>query len=200
MTSVIVDISVSLDGYVTAAHPGIEHGLGVGGECLHAWASSAATPEDVELIEAGVASTGAVLMGRKTFDFVDGPHGWSGDLGYGAERDQSAPPPNFVVTHAVPSTVRLSERFTFVTDGIQSALEQARASAGTKDVVIMGGADIALQYLQSGLVDVLSIHLAPTILGAGTRLFTEGQAIPMGLELMQSVTTPAAQHLTYRLK
>jgi uncharacterized protein YndB with AHSA1/START domain len=87
---VVVDISMSLDGYVTAAGVNLDHGLGAGGEILHAWAMDEKTPRDTELLEASVARTGAVIMGRRTFDFVDGPNGWHGDLGYGAEREQSA--------------------------------------------------------------------------------------------------------------
>jgi dihydrofolate reductase len=89
---VVVDISMSLDGYVTAAGADLEHGLGVGGEALHAWAIGEKTPRDTELLEASVAATGAVIMGRRTFDFVDGPNGWGDDMGYGAERDETTVP------------------------------------------------------------------------------------------------------------
>lgn len=94
------------------------------------------------MFDEAVANTGAVLLGRRTFDFVDGPNGWGEDIGYGAERDKSTPPPNIVVTSTRPDTVRLASMFTFVTDGIESALHNAQAAAGDKDVVVMGGANL----------------------------------------------------------
>jgi dihydrofolate reductase/uncharacterized protein YndB with AHSA1/START domain len=195
---VVVDISMSLDGYVTAAGADLEHGLGVGGEGLHAWARGEKTALDTELLEASVARTGAVIMGRHTFDFVDGPNGWAGDLGYGGEPTPADPPAVFVVTHSMPEHVRLAHRFTFVTDGLESALGEARAVAAGKDVVIMGGGSLAHSYLRSGLVDVLSIHLAPVVLGGGTPLFP-ADASPLRLKLIESVSTAAAEHLTYQV-
>ena len=90
MGKVVVDISMSLDGFVTAPGADLKHGLGVGGEALHRWAWDHESAADAEVLVAGVAGTGAVLMGRRTFDFVDGPNGWGGDVGYGAKRDQIA--------------------------------------------------------------------------------------------------------------
>src|SRR5215207_9045158 len=126
MADVVIDISVSVDGFVTGPDAGPGRGLGVGGEALHTWAFEG-DEVDKRVLDSAAAATGAVLMGRRTFDVVDAPDGWSGDLGYGAERDQSAAPPNFVVTHAVPGAVRLSDRFTFVTTGVADAVAQARA-------------------------------------------------------------------------
>jgi uncharacterized protein YndB with AHSA1/START domain/dihydrofolate reductase len=196
---VVVDISMSLDGYVTAPGADLDHGLGVGGEPLHVWAMGEQSPRDVEILDAAVARTGAVIMGRRTFDFVDGPNGWDETLGYGAERDQTEVAPLFVVTHSVPEKVRLAGRFTFVTDGLVAALDRARAAAGDKDVVIMGGGNLAYGFLRAGLVDVLSIHLAPIVLGGGTPLFPADEAKALRLERIGSVTTPAAEHLTYRV-
>ncbi|APU16555.1 dihydrofolate reductase family protein [Actinoalloteichus fjordicus] len=196
---VVVDISMSLDGYVTAAGADLEHGVGIGGEVLHAWVMGEQTEETAELIAASVARTGATIMGRRTFDVVDGPHGWQGDLGYGGERDQSAPPPAFVVTHSVPETVRLADRFTFVTGGLEQALHEAQAVAAGRDVVIMGGGALANEFLRAGLVDVLALHVAPVVLGAGTPLFPTSTAAAVRLELLDSTATPAAQHLTYRV-
>jgi dihydrofolate reductase/uncharacterized protein YndB with AHSA1/START domain len=196
---VVVDITMSLDGYVTAAGAGPDHGLGVGGEALHEWVIGDKTARDVELLEALVARTGAVIMGRRTFDVVDGPKGWGDDVGYGWKRDQSAAPPVFVVTHRAPDKVRLADRFTFVTDGLESALDKAGAVAAGKDVMIMGGGDIAHRFLRAGLVDVLSIHLAPLVLGGGTPLFPAGSWTPLRLELAGSMSTPAAEHLTYHV-
>jgi uncharacterized protein YndB with AHSA1/START domain/dihydrofolate reductase len=197
--SVVVDISMSLDGYVTAPGADIAHGLGVGGEPLHTWAMAGRTARDIEILDKSVAATGAVLMGRRTFEVVDGPDGWNDDVGYGAERDQAGAPPVFVVTHSVPDRVRLVGRFTFVTGGLETALGKARAAAAGKDVVIMGGGDLAHGFLNAGLVDVLTIHLAPIVLGSGTPLFPPGGSARLRLELLDSVSTPAAEHLTYRV-
>ncbi len=167
MGTVIADITISLDGYVTAPGVDLEHGLGVGGEDLHVWALDG-TDEDRRILDATADATGAVVMGRTLFDIVDGPHGWSGDMGYGAKRDQSAPPPVFVVTHSAPESVRLTDRMHIVTDGLPAALDRAQEAAGDRDVVIMGGGAIIASALRAGLVDVLSLHIAPLALGGGT--------------------------------
>jgi uncharacterized protein YndB with AHSA1/START domain/dihydrofolate reductase len=193
---VIVDITMSLDGYVTAPGAGPDHGLGIGGEDLHDWAIGRRTPRDEEILRETFARTGAVIMGRNTFDVVDAPHGWTDEMGYGADQNQAEAPPVFVVTHAVPEKVRLADRFTFVTDGLESALTEAQAAAGAKDVVIMGGGQVAGAFLASGLVDVLSLHVAPIVLGGGTPLFTSDA---VRLEPLRSESTAAAEHLTYRV-
>jgi len=194
---VIVDISMSLDGYVAAAGVDLAHGLGVGGEPIHEWVMTGRTPRDAEILQETFDRTGAVIMGRRTFDIVDGPDGWGDSVGYAGERSQAVAPPVFVVTHSVPEKVRLADRFTFVTDGLESALAQARAAAGAKDVVIMGGADVAAGFLRAGLVDVLSLHLAPVVFGGGTPLFSP-DAFPR-FELLGSESTAAATHVTYRV-
>jgi dihydrofolate reductase len=192
--SIVIDISMSLDGYVTAPGVDIEHGLGVGGEVLHLWAFSD-DPVEQEVLARSTTRTGAVVMGRNLFDIVDHPSGWSEEVGYGA--GIAAEPPCFVVTHTQPESNRLVNRFTIVTDGIESALEQARAAAGDKDVVVMGGGDVCGQVLADGLADTLSLHVAPVVLGGGTPLFADGTRVD--LELTDSVTTPNATHLTYRV-
>ncbi len=193
---VVVDITMSLDGYVAAPGVDLEHGLGVGGEALHAWVFSD-TPREREILTETFQRTGAVVMGRRLFDIVDGPHGWSDELGYGARQDQSAAPPVFVLTHEAPEKVRLADRFRFVTDGPASALRQAKAAAGDKDVVIMGGGTTCYEFLRAGLADVLTIHVAPLILGGGTPLFPGDATVR--LELLESEMTAYAQHLTYRV-
>ena len=196
---VIVDITMSLDGYVTAAGADAKHGLGVGGEPLHDWVFNHA-PLNQKVLDDMFARSGAVIMGRRTFDVVDGPDGWSEDVGYGAERDQTvAPPPVFVMTHSAPDTWRLGDRFTFVTDGLSSTLDKALAAAGKKDVVIMGGGEICHAFLAAGLVDLLNIHLAPMVLGAGTRLFPAEESKRVRLELVESVSAPSAEHLSYKV-
>jgi dihydrofolate reductase len=134
-------------------------------------------------------------MGRRLFDVVDGPHGWNDEVGYGA--GHAATPPFFVVTHAAPDDVRLDLRFTFVTDGIAAAVEQAKAAAGDGDVIVMGGADVVRQSIETGLADKLRIHLAPVLLGGGTPLFGTARA---ELTPTSSVASKHATHLTYRLR
>jgi dihydrofolate reductase len=190
--SVVIDISMSLDGYVTAPGVDAEHGLGVGGEVLHEWAF-AEDRADQEILAGGVERTGAVVMGRRTFDLVD--RVWDEDVGYGARH--ATQPPCFVVTHTQPASIRLVDRFTIVTDGIESALEQARTVAGDKDVLVMGGGDVCGQILAAGLADILSLHVAPVVLGGGSPLFAAGSRVD--LELIDTVVTSNATHQTYRV-
>ena len=195
MTRVIADISMSLDGFVTGPDPDAEHGLGHGGESLHTWAVGSDDPVDAEVLRAATEASGAVVMGRRLFDVVAGPGGWNDDMGYGARH--AATPPFFVVTHEAPHDVRRDLRFTFVTDGIAAAVEQAGAAAGGRDVVIMGGADVVRQTLEAGLVEELRIHLAPVVLGGGTPLFGTGR---IELTPTSSVASRHATHLTYALR
>jgi dihydrofolate reductase len=168
VTRVVADITMSLDGYVTGPDPSPRNGLGDGGEPLHIWAMQ---PDDVdaEVLQQATDRSGAVIMGRRLFDVIDGPDGWNDEMGYGA--GLAATPPFIVVTHAPPKKVRLDLRFAFVTDGVEAAIEQARTAAGDKDVVIMGGGDVIRQCVDAGLVEELSVHLAPILLGGGTPLF-----------------------------
>ncbi|MGW4393984.1 SRPBCC domain-containing protein [Amycolatopsis nivea] len=195
---VVVDISMSLDGYVTGPGADTEHGLGIGGEPLHAWVSEP-TPRDAEILHRSFTETGAVVMGRTMFDVVDSPNGWADEDGYGEGEDRIPAPPVFVVTHTRPEKIRRGERFRFATDGLEDAVEQARAAAGGKDVMVIGGGSIASQVVYAGLADVLRIHLAPIVLGAGTPLFPEGNPGPVRLEPLGAVSTPGAEHLTYRV-
>ena len=196
MSKVIADISISLDGYVTAGGAGPEHGLGIGGEAIHAWVlEEPRSAVDEAVLAEGFTRTGAVVMGRRLYDVVDGPHGWNDDVGYGHDQDQSAAPPCYVVTHEPPARVRLASRFRFVTGGVADAIDQARVAAGDKDVVVMGGANVVDQSLAAGLVDELRIHLSPLVLGAGTRLFD--LAGPATLVQREVIESPRATHLTY---
>jgi dihydrofolate reductase len=173
MSKVIADITMSLDGYVTGPLAESEHGLG-GVDELHAWVMEQ-DPVDTEILEQTTAATGAVVMGRRLFDIVDGPDGWTKDMGYGAQ--QAAAPPFFVVTHTAPQDVRLEReegmQFTFV-DDLSAAVDQARTAAADGHVVIMGGGDVIGQAIEKGLVDELRLHLAPMLLGGGTPLFRAG--------------------------
>jgi dihydrofolate reductase len=193
MTKVIADISMSLDGFVTGPDPGPEQGLGRDGEALHTWVLESDDPVDAAVLQSATDRSGAVVMGRRLFDIIDGPGGWSDDMGYGA--GHAATPDFFVVTHSPPDSVRLGLRFTFVTDGIAAAVEAARAAAGDKDVVVMGGADVVRQCLDARLCDELCIHLSPIVLGAGTPLFADS----VRTELVQRTVEVSrfATHLTY---
>lgn len=198
MSKVIADISMSLDGYVTARGADQEHGLGVGGEAIHAWVLEEPRYKvDEAVLADSFAKTGAVVMGRRLYDIVDGPHGWNDDVGYGHDQNQSAAPPCYVVTHEPPDQVRLAPRFQFVTDGVSAAIDQARAAAGDKDVIVMGGANVIDQCLAAKLVDELRIHLSPLVLGGGTRLFD--LAGPVTLVQREVIESPRVTHLTYKV-
>ena len=198
MSKVIADISMSLDGYVTAPGVDLEHGLGIGGDGVHAWVlQEPRSPVDEVVLSASFEKTGAVVMGRRLYDIVDGPNGWNDDVGYGHDQNQSAAPPCYVVTHEPPAHVRLASRFRFVTGGVAAAIDQARATAGDKDVVVMGGANVIDQSLAARLVDELRIHLSPLLLGDGTRLFR--LAGPARLVQRDVTESPRATHLTYEV-
>jgi dihydrofolate reductase len=197
MSQVIVDISVSLDGYVTGPNVGIGNGLGDGGMALHDWVFHG-TAEDSAVLDAAFEGTGAVIQGRNLFDIIDAPDGWSDEMGYGAKPTGEVNPPVFVVTHSAPAKPRLGDRFHFVSSP-EDAVKQALAVAEGKDVVVMGGGQICHEVLAAGLADVLRLHVATVVLGDGTRLFPAEAAPAVGLELVESVSTPAAQHLTYRV-
>lgn len=198
MTKVIADISMSLDGYVTAPGADLAHGLGIGGEPIHAWVlEEPRSPVDDAVLARTYAETGAVVLGRRLFDIVDGPNGWNEDVGYGYDQDQTVAPPCFVVTHQPPAQVRLASRFQFVTEGVAAAIEQARVAAGDRDVVVMGGANVVDQCLAGKLVDELRIHISPLVLGGGTRLFE--LVGPTTLIQREVTESPRATHLTYEL-
>ena len=195
MTSVIADITMSLDGYVTAPGADEEHGLGIGGDALHRWAIDSDDEVDARVLRSSTEATGAVVMGRRLFDIIDGPQGWNDEMGYGA--GHAAVPPVFVVTHEAPTEWRLGERFRFVTDGLAAAIDAARAAAGDGDVFVMGGGDVVRQTVAGGLADELRIHLAPELLGGGTPLF--GADPPRHLEQVSVDVSPTATHLRYRV-
>jgi dihydrofolate reductase len=194
MTKVVADITMSLDGFVTGPDPDPAHGLGRGGEPLHAWVESD-HEIDKQVLREIAEAPGAVVMGRRLFDVVDGPHGWSEEMGYGARH--ATTPRFFVVTHSAPDKVRLGLDFTFVTDGLASAIDQAKAAAGDREVVVMGGGDVIRQCVDAGLADELLIHLAPIVLGSGTPLLTGCQRRQL---IQRDVrVSPTATHLTYTL-
>ena len=185
MAIVEADISISVDGFVTGPNTGQYPGLGQGGEILHAWLGE---PDGEKIIRDTFASSGAVLTSRAIFD---------GTGGWGQE-----PPfrmPVFVVTHRPhEAEIRGQTTFTFVTEGITSALAQAAATAGDKKVHVMGGASIIQQALNAELVDQLHLHVAPVLLGDGTPLFAHLDG-PIRLEQMEAIETRFAHHLRYRV-
>ncbi|MEU4579544.1 dihydrofolate reductase family protein [Nonomuraea sp. NPDC023979] len=201
MTRIIADISVSIDGFVTGPRPGPDNGLGDGGEALHTWAFSD-DPDDRRILREATARSGAVVLGRRLFDVVDGPHGWDDTSGYGA--GEAGKPAFVVVTSSPPERVRLDELdWTFVTTGLADAVDAAReraeaasaAGGADLDVFLMGGGATVGSALAAGLVDVLTLHLAPVMLGSGTPLFAGGPPRPL---TRRSVTvTSTATHLTY---
>jgi dihydrofolate reductase len=189
MGKVTCNISMSLDGCITGPNVSVGNGLGDGGERLHDWMFDAKTETDAAIVDETYRSTGAVILGRRMFDVGFEPWG-------------DPPPfrmPVFVVTHEErqPLPMQGGTTYTFVTDGIAAALGLARAAAGDKDVGVWGGADVVRQYLSSGLLDEMEIHLIPMLLGGGVRLF-EGLD-PEGIELRRtrSVETPSANHLRF---
>ena len=202
MGKVVLDITTSLDGFVAGPDDGPELGLGRGGERLHEWVVRLAawrephgleggeTNSSSEIVEEGLQATGAVVLGKRMYDNA---HGWG-----------EKPPfqkPVFVLTHTArePLAKDGGTTFTFVTDGIESAVGQARAAAGDKDVLIAGGASVAQQCLRAGLLDELQIHVAPLLLGGGVRLFDDTGGDPVELEPTRVVESPGVTHLRYRV-
>jgi dihydrofolate reductase len=191
MGKVIFVISMSLDGYMTAANQTPDNPMGDGGLRLQEWAFSA-DETNQEYLAAAVEGLGAVIAGRRTYDTslpwwgADGPSG-------------PARRPVFVVTHEAPETEPEHGVYHFVTDGLDSALAQAQTAAGDKDVTVMGGADLGRQYLDAGLLDEMEIHLVPVLLGGGTRMFAGLPGGHVQLESVDVLPTPAATHLRYRI-
>ena len=211
MSKVRVHIAISADGYVAGPNQSQENPLGEGGEALHDWfvelkvwrephgRDGGEVNANTPIAEESLANVGAEIMGRGKF----GPPGggpWGEDPwpGWWGE-DPPFHKPVFVVTHHEREPLTLSDTtFTFVTDGIESALEQAMEASDGKDVSIGGGADIINQYLAAGLVDELEVHIAPLILGGGERLF-DGVGPDLKLEQLRAVEAPGVAHLKYRV-
>ena len=215
MAKLTLDISMSLDGFVAGPNQTLEEPLGKGGEQLHEWVivtqawreshglSGGETNADAEVIAESIGNTGATVMGRRMFSGGEGP--WEDDPNADAWWGDEPPfhHPVFVLTHHArePVTKQGGTTFTFVTDGIESALEQARAAAGDKNVAVAGGANVAQQYMKAGLLDELQLHVAPVLLGDGVRLF-ENHLGPerREIECTRVIESPAVTHLRYRVK
>jgi dihydrofolate reductase len=202
MGKVSTGLSMSLDGFIAGPNDGPERPLGEGGERLFRWYSGGDTeyrlpgtemvfevsPQSAELLREAHGKMGAFVTGRRTFDITNG---WGG-----------SPPlcvPTFVVTHTVPQEwVYEGSPFMFVTDGVESAVEQAKAVAGDKDVAV-GAASIAQQCIRAGLLDEIHVDLVPVLLGGGVRLFDHLGAGPIELERTEVVEGAGVTHLTFRV-
>jgi dihydrofolate reductase len=191
MGKVVLAISMSLDGFITAANRRAEQPMGDGGLRLHDWASGD-DERNREYLAAAIDALGAVITGRTNYD--DSLPWWRADGPTGPARR-----PVFVVTHAAPQDSPAGGVYRFVTGGITSALDQARAVAGDKNVCVMGGANVAQQYIAAGLVDELEIHLVPVLFGSGTRLFENLGRDHVQLESDAVIQTPAATQLRFRV-
>src|SRR6201996_2075075 len=204
MGKVVADITMSLDGFVTGPGDGPGRGLGENGEQLHNWVMGgpwhyddpnrrfAPVEPDLKVLQEAMGSIGAGIIGRRMFDVTGG---WGGNPPGGKDARY------FVLTHTVPAEWSGPDSpFTFVTTGIEDALAQARAVAGSKDVGIGGGADVIQQYLAAGLVEELRLHLAPVLLGAGKRLFESLGDRTIELERTRVVESPYATHLDFTVR
>jgi dihydrofolate reductase len=202
MGKVSTGLSMSLDGFIAGPNDGPERPLGDGGERLFEWYSGGDTeyrlpgtemvfrvsPQSAELLREAHGKMGAFVTGRRTFDITDG---WGGRPPLGV--------PTFVVTHTVPRDwVYEGSPFTFVTDGVESAVEQAKAVAGDKDVAV-GAASIVQQCMRAGLLDEIHVDLVPVLLGDGVRLFKGLGITPIELESTSVIVAPGVTHLGFKV-
>jgi dihydrofolate reductase len=191
MGKVLMEITMSLDGYTTGPEVSAEAHFGRGGERLHEWMFAGKSAAEVERWQTDHFSTiGAVIIGRRMADLGIGP--WGEEPVFHA--------PCFVVTHRPAETIvkKGGTSYIFVTEGIEAAMAQAQAAAGEQDVMVIGGADIERQYLNAGLIDEIRLHLVPVLPGAGTPLFT-GVRPDLRLVPSQATNSPLATHLTYQV-
>jgi len=195
MSTVTANLAISLDGFTAGPDQSLEHPFGTDADALTAWMFE--READGQFLASLHAHTGAHVMGRRMFGPGTGPwdEEWTG--WWGPEPPYHAPV--FVLTHheRAPLAMQGGTTFTFVTDGIESALEQARRAAGGKDVEIAGGAAAVRQYLAAGLLDELVLHVVPTVLGAGERLL-DGLA-GLSLEPVEVIASPTVTHVRYRI-
>jgi dihydrofolate reductase len=197
MSDVVLYMSMSVDGFITGEYDGTDHGLGVGGERLHDWLRDGdgdVRPRSHRPVDGANATvfdemmgTGAVITGRRTFEFAGG---WAGDHHAGV--------PIFVLTRAAPDEPAPGHA-RYVTDGIASCVAQAKAAAGDRDIMLHGAA-VAQECLRAGLLDEMELHLVPVLLGQGRRLFEDLPPDHIELELLRALDGPGVQHLRYRVR
>ncbi|MGH8868780.1 MAG: dihydrofolate reductase family protein [Actinomycetes bacterium] len=191
MNSLVISaMSMSLDGFVTGPDDSRERPLGVGGEPLNDWLTDP-SEADLRVLEEMAAGAGAIVMGRRSYDFCEGDAAW-GDGGPAGKT------PCFVLSHSVPEKITAPDVFTFVADGIERALDQAKAVAGG-NVVGLHGASAPQQALKAGLLDEIWVHLVPILLGDGVRLFDRLGVEPVRLERTAVIESPRATHLRFRV-
>ncbi len=190
MGLVIFDISMSLDGYVVSTGQTPQNPLGEGGEKLHEWAFGE-DENNLELMRNARATLQAVITGRTNYEHA--LPWWGADGPTGPSRT-----PVVVLTHQPPELVPPNSVYTFVTEGPHAALQAARSLAGDGDISVMGGAHIGREFLAAGLVDEISLHVAPVMFGGGLRMFDD---LPgrRAFTLMDCLGTSAAVHLRYRV-
>jgi dihydrofolate reductase len=200
MEKIVLDISMSLDGFIAGLHDGPDNPMGDNGvEKLHKWIwgdrtdgvpGDGATGVNREVLSELKNTTGAIVVGRRTYDIVNG---WGGTHPFGAI-------PAFVLSKDIPENVPQGEtKFTFVNDGIESAIKQAKAAAGNKNVYVVGGASVAQQCIKAGLLDEMRIHIAHVLLGEGIRLFDHHGTESIELERTKVVDSPGVTHLMFRV-
>lgn len=202
MSKVKAQISTSLDGFITGPNDSLEVPMGIGGERLHHWVfaleswrkphglEGGKTNQNSEVLEEATRNTGAVVVGRRMFDLAQG---WGDNPPFHV--------PVFVLTHRAqePLAREGGTTFNFVTEGVESALEQARAAAGDKDVSVGGGASVNQQFIKAGLLDEIEIQVNPVLFGDGKRLFDHFSAEQVEMTIDQVVDSPDVTHLRYRL-
>ncbi|SRR5258708_7545117 len=191
MSKVTSEISMSLDGFIAGPDVRVGNGMGDGGDRLHDWRFDAKTETDDAILAEIYASNGAIVIGKRMFDVGYEP--WGDPPPFGV--------PVFIVTHEArePMPMQGGTTYRFVTGGIEAALEQARAAAGDKNVLVQGGANIIRQYLKAGLLDELHIAIAPILLGDGIRLFEGLDPEGIVLRKVSSIETPGATHLHFEV-
>jgi dihydrofolate reductase len=189
MGKVIFDISMSLDGFVSGANVRLEAGLGEDGERLHDWGFKSTDARNRKIME-GWVNTGAVIVGRKTYDLSIQYWGADGPI-------YKARVPVIVLSHSVPNDVPNGSVYTFV-DSVDAAFEKAQQAAGDKDIGVQGP-NTARQFIQRGLVDEIFIHLVPVLFGSGTRLFEQPESEHISLEIAEVMQTAEAIHMRFRV-
>jgi dihydrofolate reductase len=191
VSKIVFDTSMSLDGFMTASNQTAEDPLGVGGLRLFAWFLESDDERDREVQEKAAAGIGAFITGRRTYD--DSLPWWGADGPGGAARS-----PVFVVTHEAPVKSPDNGVYTFVTDGIESAVEQAKAAADGMTIG-SGGASIGRQLIQAGLLDELRIHVVPVLFGAGTSMFAGLEDRHIELEPIEVIHASGAIHMRFEV-